>query len=59
MRPSLGGAIPGMVTMDWTCVWNEVKTVRKAGAHFATSGDSTNRWRYSRIMARMKDSTLR
>ena len=30
-HPSLGRAIPGLATMEWTCVWNGVEMVRKVG----------------------------
>ena len=30
-HPGLGGAIPGLATMEWTCVRNGVETVRRAG----------------------------
>ena len=30
-HPGLGGAIPGLATMEWTCVRNGLETVRRAG----------------------------
>ena len=29
--PALSGAILGLTTMEWTCVWNGVEIFRKAG----------------------------
>ena len=33
-HPAVGGTIPGLATMEWSCVWNGVKMVRKAGCPF-------------------------
>ena len=29
--PALGGSIPGLPTMEWTCVWNGVEMIRNTG----------------------------
>ena len=33
-HPAFGRPIPGLATMEWTCVWNGVELVRKAGCPF-------------------------